>query len=92
MTTRFSEWTKKLGQQHFSMDGSSETLCGQAMLGNNYARYLYEEDKTPCPDCAQKKEFIEGSEIIMESMLENERQESIDTVLNDPLVKTLTGF
>ena len=59
MTTRFSEWTKKLGQQHFSMDGSSETLCGQAMLGNNYARYLYEEDKTPCPDCAQKKEFIE---------------------------------
>ena len=49
MATKFSEWTKKLGQQHFAMaDGTSTTLCGMPMLGNNYARDYYPEDKTPC--------------------------------------------
>ena len=43
MPTTFFEWTKKLGQQHFSMGGGS-TLCGMPMLGNNYARDYYDED------------------------------------------------
>jgi len=55
--TQFFEWTKKLGQQHFSM-GGGETLCGMPMLGNNYAREYEQEDKTPCPTCAERKDFI----------------------------------
>jgi len=40
------EWTKKLGQQHWSIPGSFEgTLCGMPMLGNNYAKHIDEEDK-----------------------------------------------
>ena len=33
-----NEWTKKLGQQHFSVPNEPTTLCGMPMLGNNYAR------------------------------------------------------
>ena len=56
--TQFYEWTKKLGQQHWSMNGEHGTLCGMPMLGNNYARYYDEEDKTPCHSCAERKDFI----------------------------------
>ena len=60
MSTQFFEWTKKLGQQHWSIgDG---TLCGMPMLGNNYASVYDQEDKTPCPDCQQRREFIEVGE------------------------------
>ena len=52
MSTAFFEWTKKLGQQHFSM-GSGSTLCGMPMLGNNYARVYGDGDKTPCPICEE---------------------------------------
>ena len=64
MATKFSEWTKKLGQQHFAMaDGTSRTLCGMPMLGNNYARDLYDEDKTPCTTCAERMDFIITGEV-----------------------------
>ena len=60
--TQFYEWTKKLGQQHWSVHGEYGTLCGKPMLGNNYARDIYDEDKTPCPECAERKDFIETGE------------------------------
>jgi hypothetical protein len=47
------EWTKKLGQQHFSVPGEHGTLCGMPMLGNNYARAYSDMDKTPCPICEE---------------------------------------
>ena len=47
------EWTKKLGQQHFSVPGEHGTLCGMPMLGNNYARVYGDEDKPPCPICEE---------------------------------------
>ena len=47
------EWTKKLGQQHFSVPNEPTTLCGMPMLGNNYARAYGDEDKTPCPTCEE---------------------------------------
>jgi hypothetical protein len=45
------EWTKRLGQQHWSQRGESTTLCGMPMLGNNYANHLQQSDKTPCSRC-----------------------------------------
>ena len=61
MRPTFSEWVKRLGQQHWSLSGQkrSETLCGKAMLGNNYASVLLENDKVPCEECAGKKETLE---------------------------------
>jgi hypothetical protein len=65
MATKFSEWTKKLGQQHFAMaDGTSTTLCGMPMLGNNYARDYHQEDKTPCTTCAERVDFIVTGELV----------------------------
>ena len=65
MTTKFSEWTKKLGQQHFSMaDGTGRTLCDMPMLGNNYASVYYDEDKTPCPKCVERMDFIITGELV----------------------------
>jgi len=45
------EWTKRLGQQHWSRKGESATLCGKPMLGNNYADYLTQHQKIPCSKC-----------------------------------------
>lgn len=57
------EWTKKLGQQHWSIPGSFEgTLCGMPMLGNNYAKHIDEEDKTPCPQCQQQVQMFRLNE------------------------------
>ena len=54
-----NEWTKKLGQQHWQIRNEPTTLCGMPMLGNNYARVYDQEDKTPCPRCAEeKRKFI----------------------------------
>jgi hypothetical protein len=65
MATKFYEWTKKLGQQHFSMaDGTSRTLCGMPLLGNNYANEYYDEDKTPCTTCAERMDFIMTGELV----------------------------
>ena len=47
------EWTKRLGQQHWSRPNSGVTLCGKPMLGNNYAISLAKEDKVPCDECAE---------------------------------------
>ena len=53
--TKYFEWTKKLGQQHFALPRISNgvTMCGQPMLGNNYAKYIAEENKVPCKECAE---------------------------------------
>ena len=58
----FSEWVKRLGQQHWALFNRSngETLCGRPMLGNNYARHLPDEDKVPCEECAAKRKELEG--------------------------------
>ena len=57
------EWTKKLGQQHWSIPGSyTGTLCGMPMLGNNYAKHIDEEDKTPCPKCAHEAQLYRLNE------------------------------
>jgi hypothetical protein len=57
---RFTEWTKRLGQQHWHLVGNkrSETLCGKPMLGGNYI-YLNAEDKTPCSECRDARKRIE---------------------------------
>ena len=41
---------KKLGQWHLS-GGNGETICGKPMLGNNYAKYIPENEREKCPDC-----------------------------------------
>ena len=51
----FYKYTKRLGQQHLAKSGTSNTLCGMPMLGNNYERdclkdYIVGEIK-PCEDC-----------------------------------------
>ena len=50
---RLNEWTKRLGQQHFSVHNQPHTLCGKPMLGNNYAKAYSQEDKTPCAECTE---------------------------------------
>jgi len=62
VTTKFNEWTKRLGQQHFSMSGQHETLCGMPMLGNNYASVYDQSEKEPCADCKAHRELIEVGE------------------------------
>jgi len=47
----YSEWTKRLGQQHWVSLGAPETLCGMPLLGNNYAVDLPDKDKVPCKEC-----------------------------------------
>ena len=44
------DWVKKLGQWHLS-GGNGETICGKPMLGNNYAKYIPENEREKCPDC-----------------------------------------
>ena len=46
----YPPWVKKLGQWHLS-GGNGQTLCGKPMLGNNYAKYIPENERTECPDC-----------------------------------------
>tara|TARA_R100001480_G_C4630540_1_gene167846 strand:+ start:64 stop:303 length:240 start_codon:yes stop_codon:yes gene_type:complete len=43
-------WVKKLGQWHLS-GGNGQTLCGVPMLGNNYAKYIPENERTKCAKC-----------------------------------------
>ena len=43
-------WVKKLGKWHLS-GGNGETICGKPMLGNNYAKYIPENEREKCPDC-----------------------------------------
>ena len=46
----YPPWVKKLGQWHLS-GGNGQTLCGRPMLGNNYAKYIPENERIECPDC-----------------------------------------
>jgi len=67
MSTKFTEWTKRLGQQHFAMyDGTGRTLCGMPMLGNNYAHGYWlgdaMYDRAPCSQCAERMAFITEGE------------------------------
>jgi|TARA_R110000744_G_scaffold59596_3_gene123877 hypothetical protein len=60
--TTFDEWTKGLGQQHWSMASENGTLCGRPMLGNNYAQRYEQEDKTACSVCSERMDFIKAGE------------------------------
>jgi len=60
--THASEWTKRLGQKHWSITGSGRTLCGKPMLGNNYANVLAEDEKEPCKACREKLSDIRTAE------------------------------
>jgi len=46
----YPAWVKKLGQWHLS-GGNGQTICGAPMLGNNYAKYIPETERTKCPKC-----------------------------------------
>jgi hypothetical protein len=46
----YRPWVKKLGQWHLA-DDDGKTRCGKPMLGNNYAKYIPEDERTECPDC-----------------------------------------
>ena len=59
---KYWEWTKRLGQRHWS-DGGSRTFCGMPMLGNNYARIIPDDQKKDCEKClkaieADKYRFV----------------------------------
>jgi len=58
---QFSEWTTRLGQQHWALVGRQhyETLCGMAMLGNNYATVYLEDRKKPCAECVAERARLE---------------------------------
>ena len=43
-------WVKKLGQWHLA-DDDGKTRCGVPMLGNNYAKYIPENERTKCAKC-----------------------------------------
>ena len=51
MAKKYSDWVKKLGQWHLSDDEGDGTLCGAAMLGNNYARIIPIKEREKCPRC-----------------------------------------
>jgi len=56
------EWVKRLGQQHWSIAGSSVTMCGMPMLGNNYAKHLGNNNKKPCKDCQEQIQRNKGED------------------------------
>ena len=46
----YMPWVKKLGQWHLA-DDNGKTRCGVPMLGNNYAKYIPENERTKCDKC-----------------------------------------
>ena len=56
---KYYEWTKKLGQKHWSKSNSPTTICGKPMLGNNYASLINEENKTPCEECLTQMDTVD---------------------------------
>jgi len=46
----YPAWVKKLGQWHLA-DDDGKTRCGVPMLGNNYAKYIPENERTKCSKC-----------------------------------------
>ena len=51
----YYDWVKKLGQWHKAEKGSSTTVCGMPMLGNNYASTIPETDRKKCEKCFTTK-------------------------------------
>jgi hypothetical protein len=45
------DWVKRLGQWHIVENSTHGTICGMALLGNNYAREIPECDRKKCPKC-----------------------------------------
>lgn len=52
--SRLHEWTKRLGQKHFILDGEDETLCGKPLLGNNYSKVIHDNEKKECEKCIKE--------------------------------------
>lgn len=48
---QFFDWVKKLGQWHLYKSGSSETICGKPMLGNNYYAHIPFAQREKCEKC-----------------------------------------
>ena len=46
----YRPWVKKLGQWHLA-DDNGKTRCGVPMLGNNYAKYIPENERSKCAKC-----------------------------------------
>ena len=46
----YRPWVKKLGQWHLA-DDNGQTRCGVPMLGNNYAKYIPENERSKCAKC-----------------------------------------
>ena len=46
----YRPWVKKLGQWHLA-DDDGKTRCGVPMLGNNYAKYIPENERIKCAKC-----------------------------------------
>ena len=45
------DWVKRLGQWHLYESGSTITICGVPMLGNNYSRHILKADREKCKEC-----------------------------------------
>lgn len=48
-------WVKRLGQEHLFFSRESNTLCGRAMLGNNYVKVIPVEERKRCKQCEEKR-------------------------------------
>ena len=57
------EWTKRLGQRHWSKSNEPETLCGRPMLGNNYADRIPDSEKQDCEECARRKSDVDANSV-----------------------------
>lgn len=89
----YTEWTKKLGQQHWVADGENHALCGMPLLGNNYADTTVA--RVPCIACLEAKSTIteddkqqillelKDTQAMLESMLKDSRQ--VSKIVHEPV-------
>lgn len=47
-------YVKRLGQRHYSIPSSGQTLCGMPMLGHNYDKLIPKGDQEECSECARE--------------------------------------
>tara|TARA_R110000796_G_scaffold191290_1_gene307944 strand:- start:169 stop:420 length:252 start_codon:yes stop_codon:yes gene_type:complete len=82
---QFNEWTKKLGQQHWSDPNSHTTLCGKPMLGNNYANHIEEENKTACQVCLKSlhNNFVETDKLNQPELINNLNKAGLNVIVFD---------
>ena len=64
-------WVKRLGQRHYSIPSSGQTLCGMPMLGNNYAKLIPEGDQEECTECARGAVSIAFEDDVIEDPMGN---------------------